>query len=465
MYDDRNPYEEITGGIHMFSRRQFLERIMVGGGATLGLLKTGALAKVAEAVAEIDPNATPEDLSDKEWFWSRIQNAFELDRSIVHLNSGGVSASPRIVHSAFKRYLDYSNQAPSYYMWRHIRSNIEGVRIKLARQFDCDKEEIAITRNASESLENAQFGLNLNKGDEVLSTTQAYGRMLTTWDQIARRNGIVVKKVRIPVPLMDPDDYVKRIEKAITPKTKAILVMHVINLTGQITPVKKVSALAHKHGIPVIADGAHSFSHFPFTVKDLDCDYYGTSLHKWTYAPVGCGMLYVRKDRIKETWPLMAAPASMDDNIRKFESIGTHPVNFIAIAEALSFNETIGIDRKAARLRYLHMRWIKRLRSYPNVEFRTNLDDPTQWAGIMNVNIKGVDNTKLCTWMMDNHRIFVIPIGHEECRGIRVTPNVYTLLSEIDRFGDAMEKVAKGEVKELMTGTQSRPVPPWDSCY
>ena len=449
----------------MFSRRQFLERVMVGGGATLGLLKTGALAKVTEAVAEIDSDVTPEDLSGKEWFWSRIQNAFELDRSIAHLNSGGVSASPRTVHSAFKRYLDYSNQAPSYYMWKHIQSNLEGVRIKLARQFDCDKEEIAITRNASESMENAQFGLNLNKGDEVLATTQAYGRMLTTWDQIARRNGIVVKKVMIPVPLMDPDDYVQRIEKAITPKTKAILIMHVINLTGQITPVKKVSTLAHKHGIPVIADGAHSFSHFPFTIKDLDCDYFGTSLHKWTYAPVGCGMLYVRKDRIKETWPLMAAPASMNENIRKFESIGTHPINFIAIAEALAFNETIGIDRKAARLRYLHMRWIKRLRSYPNVEFRTNLDDPTQWAGVMNVNIKGVDNTKLCTWMLDNHRIFVIPIGHEECRGIRVTPNVYTLLSEIDRFGEAMEKVARGEVKELMTGTQSRPIPLWDVCY
>lgn len=449
----------------MFSRREFLERALAGSGAALGLLKTGALAEVAEAASSIGQDVTPEDMADKEWFWSRIQNAFALDRSIVHLNSGGVSASPQTVHSAFKRYLDYSNQAPSYYMWKHIRDNVEGVRIKLADQFGCDREEIAVTRNASESLENAQFGLNLKNGDEVLATTQAYGRMLTTWDQIARRNGIVVKKVKIPVPLMDPADYVQRLEAAVTPKTKALLVMHVINITGQITPVKKASALAHKHGIPVIADGAHSFSHFPFRVKDLDCDYYGTSLHKWTYAPVGCGMLYVKKDKIKETWPLMAAPASLDDDIRKFESIGTHPVNYIAIAEALAFNETVGIARKAARLRYLNMRWVKRLRSYPNVEFRTNLDDPTQWAGILNVNIQGVDNAKLCEWMFDRHRIFVIPIGHVECRGIRVTPNVYTLLSEIDRFGDAMEKVARGEVPELMTGIQSAPVPPWDACY
>ncbi|MFC2158376.1 aminotransferase class V-fold PLP-dependent enzyme [Acidobacteriota bacterium] len=429
----------------MYSRRQFLGRA-VAGGTAIGLMKFDALARVADAVGRIDPAVKPEELSDKEWFWGRIQTAFELDRSIIHLNSGGVSASPRSVHNSFKRNLDHANQAPSYYMWQHIQPNIEGVRIKLAKQFGCDTEEIAITRNASESLENVQFGMDLKEGDEVIATTQAYGRMLTTWDQIVRRNGIILKKVRVPVPLMNSEDYVNSIEKAITRRTKAIMVMHVINLTGQITPVKAASAMAHKYGIPVIADGAHSFSHFPFTVKDLDCDFYGTSLHKWTYAPVGCGMLYVKRDRIKDTWPLMAAGANMNDNIRKFESIGTHPVNRIAIAEALAFNESIGIERKAARLRYLNHRWVDRLRKYENVKFRTNIDDPTQWCGIVNVHIEGVDDAKLCAHFMEKHRLFVIPIGHEECRGIRVTPNVYTLLSEIDLFGDVLEDVAKGKI-------------------
>jgi isopenicillin-N epimerase len=436
----------------MYSRRQFLEKTVIGSGAALGFLKIDAMARVAEAVDKIAPEMKPQDLADQEWFWSRIQSAFELDRSIIHLNSGGVSASPRGVHNAFKRYLDYANQAPSYYMWQHIQPNIEGVRGKLARQFGCDPEEIAVTRNASESLETAQFGLDLKSGDEVIATTQAYGRMLTTWDQIERRNGIVLKKVRIPVPLMDPADYVQRIQSAITPKTRAIMVMHMINLTGQITPVKEVCRLAHERGIPVITDGAHSFSHFPFTAKDLECDYYGTSLHKWTYAPVGCGMFYVRRDRIKEIWPLMAAPAGMDDNIRKFESIGTHPVNSIAIAEALAFNESIGIARKAERLRYLNRRWIDRLRSYDNVLFRTNIDDPTQWCGIVNVHIQGVDDAKLCAWLLEKYRIFIIPIGHEECRGIRVTPNVYSLLSEIDTFASAMERAARGEIKEIKSG-------------
>jgi selenocysteine lyase/cysteine desulfurase len=229
--------------------------------------------------------------------------------------------------------------------------------------------------------------------------------------------------------------------------------MHVINYTGQIVPVKEVSKMAHAHGIPVICDGAHSFNQFPFTVQDLECDFFGTSLHKWTYAPIGTGMLYVKKEKIKEIWPLMAAPEHMDDNIRKFEEIGTHPAaNHNAIAEALAFNEGIGIDRKAARLQYLHLRWINRLRKYKNVTFMTNIDDLSQWCGLVNVYIKGVDVTKLVKYLLDKHKIYVIPILHEEFKGVRVTPNVYTLLSEIDLFADIMEKVARGEVIEVMEG-------------
>jgi len=424
---------------------------MMGGGAAVAVLNSDAMAIVAEAVNSLKPEDTPEKLADQEWFWSRIQSAFELDRTIIHLNSGGTSASPRTVHNAFKRCLDYCNQAPSYYMWRHVRSNVEGVRAGLARAFDCDKEEIALTRNTSESMEIVQFGMNLDPGDEILATTQAYGRMLTTWDQRVRRDKIVLKKVMIPVPLMDPDDYVKRVEEAITPRTKAIMVMHIINLTGQITPVKEVSRMAHERGIPVICDGAHSFHHFPFTIKDLECDFFGTSLHKWTYAPIGTGFLYVKKERIKEIWPLMAADESMDENIRKFEEIGTHPAaNRNAVAEALAFNEGIGLARKAERFRYLHMRWIKRLRKYDNVRFRINIDDRSQWCGLVNVHIDGVDINKLCSYLLNEHRIYLISIGHEECKGIRVTPNVYTLPSEIDVFAGAMEMVARGEVKEVM---------------
>ena len=435
----------------MYSRRHFLSKITAYSSAAFFALKSDAVARTRYAVRELDPDDSPEKVAGNELFWSRIQSSFQLDRTIINLNNGGVSPSPRTVHNSFKRYLDYSNQNPAYNMWLHLEPNVEGVRKKLAIKFGCKKEEIAITRNASEALEIVQFGMDLKAGDEVLATTQAYPRMLTTWDQIVRRKKIVLKKVTFPVPLMNPDDYINAIKKGITKKTKAIMVMHVINLTGQIVPVRKISRLAHSHGIPLICDGAHSFSHLPFRMKDLECDFFGTSLHKWTYAPVGTGFLYVKKSRIKDTWPLMAAPADMDDNIRKFEEIGTHPAaNHNAIAEALAFNETIGVRRKSARLRYLHLRWINKIRKYKTVKFLTNIYDHSQWCGIVTVNIKGVDVGKLASYLLEKHKILVVPIKHEEFNGIRVTPNIYTLLSEIDQFSEVMETVAKGEVPEVM---------------
>ena len=435
----------------MHSRREFLTKFARGTGAALIFLKSDALARVASAVDSIKPDISPSHLSADENFWSQIQAAFEVDRSFINLNNGGVSPSPMKVQHALKEYLDYSNQGPSYKMWQHLEPNIELVREKLARTFECDKEEIAITRNASEALEIIQLGFNLEPGDEVLTTTQDYPRMLTTWDQYARRNKIKINKISYPVPLMDHKDFLNRFEEAITPKTKIILVSHVIFLTGQILPIKELSRIAHMRGIPVICDGAHSFSHFPFTIKDLECDFFGTSLHKWTCAPVGTGFLYVKKDLIPAVWPLMAAPAEMDNNIRKFEEIGTHPAaNHNAIAEALSFNEGIGINRKAERFRFLHMRWISRLKKYNNVKFMTNIDDKNQWCGIVNVHIEGTDPSKIASFLMSAHKIFVVPILHDEFKGVRVTPNVYTLLSEIDYFADVMESIAKGEVSEVM---------------
>jgi selenocysteine lyase/cysteine desulfurase len=429
----------------MYSRRQFLTKFALGGAAYLAF-RNDAHARVKQAVKDLKPGTPAEEIARDEVFWSRIQSAFTLDRTVINFNNGGVCPSPRTVHETFKRYLDYSNQNPAYNMWEHLEPHVESVREKLARQFGCDNEEIAITRNASEALEIVQLGLDFSPGDEVIITTQCYPRMQFTWEQMVRRNKIVLKEVTFPVPLMDTKAYIKAVKKAITPKTKAIMVMHVVNFTGQITPVREISRLAHERGIPVICDGAHSFSHFPFTIKDLECDFFGTSLHKWTYAPVGTGMLYVKKDKIKNLWPLMAAPKKMDEDIRKFEEIGTHPAaNHNAVAEALAFNEAIGIDRKAERLRYLHLRWINRLRKYKNVKFMTNIDDPTQWCGLINAAIDGVDVQKLKDYLMDKYRIFVIPIKHDEFQGIRITPNVYTLLSEIDLFAEAMEDVASGK--------------------
>src|SRR5437016_11890276 len=231
---------------------------------------------------------------------------------------------------------------PHHPMINILEHEIEAVRTRLAQVAGCDPEEMAITRNASESLEIAQYGIDLKAGDEVLTTNQDYPRMLTTFRQRERREGIVLKTISFPVPPPSMDDLYQRFERAITPRTKLILFCHITNRTGQIFPVRRICQLARSRGIPAIVDGAHAFSQFPFKISDLDCDYYGTSLHKWTYAPIGTGFLYVRKSRIASTWPLMAAGTSQDNDIRKFEEIGTHPAaNHNAIAEALVFNENI----------------------------------------------------------------------------------------------------------------------------
>ena len=398
-----------------------------------------ALAAVAASPATPAP---PADIAGDEAFWTGIQQAFTMDRSIVNLNNGGVSPSPAIVQEAMKRHLDYSNSAPPpYALWEILEPQKEGVRQHLARTFGCDGEEIAITRNASEGLQICQAGFDLAPGDEVLTSNQDYPRMLTTWEQRQRRDRIVLKKISLPVPAEDEEEIVEIYRKNIGPKTKLILMCHTINLTGQILPVRKVVHMARERGIPVIVDGAHAFAHFPFTHGDLDCDYYATSLHKWLFAPHGTGFLYVRKEKIPGLWALQAAPQTMDADIRKFEEIGTHPAaNILGIADALTFHEGIGAERKAARLRFLRDRWAKRLLKNDRVRLHTSLD-PRYSCGIANVEITGLDPYKLYKHLWDHHRLFVTPIVHPEFQGLRITPSVYTTIPEIDFFCDAMEGV------------------------
>lgn len=386
---------------------------------------------------------TPEEIAQDEDFWYEVQRAFSVDRTLVNFNNGGVSPSPIWVQQAMKRHLDYSNEAPAYTMWRILEPQREGVRQRMARQWGVDAEEVAFTRNASEGLQIMQFGYDLKAGDEVLTTTQDYGRMLTTFRQRERREGIVMKQIKVPVPAEDVDEIVSLFEAGITDRTRLILISHMINLTGQILPVREVTAMARRHGIPVIVDGAHALAHFEFKISDLECDNYSTSLHKWLFAPHGTGLLYVRKSEIPNVWPLQAAPDAMTDDIRKFEEIGTHPAaNTLAIGEALTFHQGIGGDRKAARLIYLRDRWANRLLENDRVGLHTS-QQAAFACGIGNVYVDGIDSTELSNWLWSEHRIFTVAIGHEECTGIRVSPSVYSTLEEVDRFSEAMEYALK----------------------
>src|SRR5437762_1740634 len=379
----------------MLARRTFLRSV---GSATaiasVASLREGGIERILAASRAAGSTSADKIAADED-FWREIQQAFTVDRSLINLNNGGVSPSPRIVQDAMRRYLEFSNHAPVYTMWQVLEPEVESVRRRLAAAFGCDPEEMAITRNASEALEICMLGLDLKPGDEVLTTNQDYPRMLTTWRQRDRRDGIVLKTISFPVPPASLADLLDRFRKAITPRTKVILVCHITNLTGQIFPVKEICRMGRERGIEVIVDGAHAFAHFPFTLADLDCDYYGTSLHKWLLAPHGTGFLYVRKAKIPKLWPMMAAPPEMNANIRKFEEIGTHPAaNHNAIAEALTFHEGIGIERKAARLRYLKDRWARRLERQRGVRILTSFD-PAQSCGLANVSVEGADPVKL----------------------------------------------------------------------
>jgi len=427
----------------MFTRRNFLRSVGTATAmAGLASFSAGGIDRILAATRS-SGGASPDKLATDEDFWREIQQAFTVDRSLINLNNGGVSPSPRVVQDAMRRYLEFSNQAPTINMWQVLEPEIEGVRRRLAASFGCDPEEMAITRNASEALEICIFGLDLKAGDEVLTTTQDYGRMLTSWRQRERRDGIKLKMISFPVPPPSMDDLVDRFERAITPRTKVILVCHITNLTGQIFPIKRICQMARAKGIEVIVDGAHAFAHFPFKHADLDCDYYGTSLHKWLLAPHGTGFLYVRKSKIGKLWPLMAADKKQDDDIRKFEEIGTHPAaNHNAISEALTFQDGIGIERKAARLRFLKDRWAHRLEAIKGVKILTPYD-PQQSCGLANFNVEGVDPVKLGGHLWEKYRIICTPIVHDEFKGIRVTPNVYTTLSDIDTFCEAVEKAVR----------------------
>jgi selenocysteine lyase/cysteine desulfurase len=426
------------------TRRDFIS--LAGKGFGLATLSSGTIASLLRdvtAATKTIAHLTPQQAAMDEDYWSIIQNSFTVTRGIVNLNNGGVSPSPRIVTEALVRYIWQQEDATAYTMWQILEPQSETIRTGLAELFGCDREEIAITRNASESLEILLNGLDFKPGDEILTTTQDYPRMLTTLRQRERREGLKLKLVQIPIPPKNLDEITTAFERGITNRTKLILISHQVNITGQITPVKAVCDMARAKGIETIVDGAHSFAQFDFKQKDLGCDYFGTSLHKWLYSPKGTGLLFVKRDKIEKLWPLMAAETKQAPDIRKFEEIGTHSAApRLAIGESLLFHNGIGGKRKEARLRYLSRYWMNRLKDVPKVRFNTSFD-PSQSCAIANINIEGTNPSAIGSYLFSKHHIFTTPIVHEEFQGIRITPNVYTTLNELDRFCELMEMIAR----------------------
>jgi isopenicillin-N epimerase len=434
--------------VNSFDRDINRRRFLSSAGKGLGLMAlssgvVGSMFREIEAAGRSVKHLSPAAAAGDEDYWSTIQQAFSVTRGIVNLNNGGVSPSPRMVTEAFVRYTWQQEDATAYTMWQILEPQSETVRTGLAEVFGCSAEEIAITRNASESLEILLLGMDLKSGDEILTTTQDYPRMITTLKQRELREGLKLNLIKIPIAPANVDDIATAFERAVTPKTKLILVSHQVNLTGQIIPVKKICEMARSKGIETIVDGAHAFAQFDFKRDDLQCDYYGTSLHKWIYAPKGTGLLYVKRDKIPKVWALMASEDKNRNDIRKFEEIGTHSAAMrLAIGEAVLFHNAIGGKRKEERLRFLSRYWMNKLKDIPKVGFNTSFD-PKQSCAIANFKIEGVDPVALGGYLMSKHKIFTTPIVHEEFTGIRITPNVYTTLWELDRFCNVVADVAR----------------------
>jgi len=426
----------------MPNRRTFVASLL-GASVSLPSMRPDAFRHLYRA-ASLGAGVAPDAAAEDEAYWGEIQRAFDTDRTMVNLNNGGCSPAPTHVLEQMIRDIRFSNELPVDHMWRVLEPRIESVRRDLAAEFGCDADEMAITRNASEANETMIFGTDLQRGDEVVMTTQNYPRMQNAWRQRERREGIVLKRVKIETPVASTASFVNHIEGAITPRTKVIEVMHISFQTGYIAPVREIVELARPRGIKVFVDGAHAFAHFPFTRDELGCDFYGTSLHKWLHAPIGTGFLYVRRDKIKSLWPLMAGSVEQDNDIRKYEEIGTHPAaNHNAISVAIAFHRSIGAERKIARLRYLRDRWAKQvLASSDRARMLTRIG-PNESGAIGVLAIDGMDMGKLGTWLLDQHHIVTTPLMGDEFQGLRITPNVYNTVAEVDLFADRVSRAIK----------------------
>jgi selenocysteine lyase/cysteine desulfurase len=425
-------------------RRKFLQRLSLLSASTLiGSLAPRTWAADLDTALTNVQSLSADQLASEEDFWYFIQQSFTVSSGLINLNNGGVSPAPRSVQEAMKRYYDYSNEAPTYYMWRILDQGREPLRKRLAELAGCSKEEIAINRNSSEGLETVIFGLTLEKGDEIVAARQDYPNMVNAYKQREERDGIKMVWISLELPSEDEDYIVRQYVNAFTSRTKVVHITHVINWNGQIIPVKKIADEAHRRGIKVIVDGAHSFAHFDFKIPELGADYFATSLHKWLYAPIGSGMLYVKKEHIAPLYPLFAAGHSKEDNIRKFEALGTRPF-FIeqAIGKAIDFHELLGIERKMKRLHYLKNYWMKKVKEIPGVKLNTSLD-PRWGCAIGNVIVEGRTPATLDSYLLDKYKVHTVGIEWENIKGIRVTPNVYTTTKDLDVLVEGITQFAR----------------------
>jgi selenocysteine lyase/cysteine desulfurase len=393
-----------------------------------------SMEKMIQRSNAIDPNLLAEDES----FWAEIRKGYNLKPNYINLENGYYNFVPQVLLDKYMGHIREVNLQGSYYMRTVQFENKIIMAEKLGLLVGCSAEELVITRNTTESLDTIIAGFPWKAGDEAVMAEQDYGAMLDMFKQVAQRHGIVNKIVSLPNHPKSDEEIVELYSNAITPKTKLLMVCHMVNITGQILPIKKICEMAHSKGVDVLVDGAHAVAHIQFNIKDLGCDYYGASLHKWLSVPLGAGMLFVKKEKIKKIWPLIADSSKTEDDITRLNHTGTHPVaTDLTIADSIDHFNMIGAARKEARLRYLQLYWTSKVRNLPNIVLNTPAEE-SRACGIANVGIKGMKPALLAETLLKKYKIFTVAIDYANVQGCRITPNVYTTTKELDVFVKAL---------------------------
>ncbi len=427
----------------MTSRRSFFQKSFgMAGALSLSPFLTHAKAEdVSDALVELN-KLSPLDAATDEDLWARMAQAYTVSPTILNLNNGGVSPQPKVVQDAVDRYYHLSNEAPSYYMWQILDKGREALRRKLADLGGVSAEEIAINRNTTEALGTFTWGIDMHRGDEIVMTKLDYPNMIHAWKQREMREGVKINWINFNLPIDNDDVVIKAYIDATTSKTKIWHITHLMTWTGQILPAVKLCAEARKRGLITIVDAAHSFAHLDYKISDLNCDYFGTSLHKWMCAPFGTGMMYIKKEHIEKTWPLFPTDKPKSGDIKKFEALGTR--SFApeqAIGQAIDFHNAIGGKRKQERLHYLKTYWCNALTKNPRVKLHISLK-PEYSCALGTFSVDGMDVGNISSRLMSDYQIHTVSIKWENVNAVRVTPHVYTTTRDLDRFIDAIQKIA-----------------------
>jgi len=419
-------------------KRDFIKSISLAGFALP--LSSNRMNEWMQQYSSFSPN----EIADDENFWSVIRSGYRLKPDYINLENGYYNFLPENILEAYIKNIREVNYQGSYYLRTVQSDNKNKANAALAELAGCSAEELIITRNTTESLDTIIGGFPWKAGDEAVMAAQDYGAMLDMFKLVAKRHAVINKIVSIPHNPKSDEELVQLYANAITPKTKLLMVPHVVNITGQVMPVKKICDMAHSKGVQVLVDGAHAFAQLNFNIPDLHCDYYGASLHKWLSVPLGAGLLYVKKEHIHQNWPLLGPSEGEEKTIARLNHTGTHPVaTDITIPYAIEHYKMIGAERKEARLKYLQQYWLKQVRQLPNIIINTP-DDPQRCCAIANVGIKGIKPSDLATKLLNQYKIYTVAIERAEANvhGCRITPNLYTTTKELDQLVAAFKQLA-----------------------